>query len=363
MANVNKVVRLALSDAGATAALGVNLTNAEITSKTEAGAQGLLVRGSLGVTGICHDYSGNIYVTDLYTHSILKIDEGGRISIFAGHPGESGDTLATTDIRTARFNDPRGIACDRSGNIFVADTGNNKIKVINDRGVSLLAGSTSGMTDGAGTSAQFKTPYDVAVDHAGRVYVADTGNHAVRKIDNNGYVTTLAGSGSAGDGENVRGSNTIATFSSPQALSVDRQGDVLVLDTGNYKIKKIVSRGWVYLLSGNGFTGVGLGSGPTAALPTQTWSYTCNYNELISCDVDESGNLYVIDQGNDSYPVSRLIKVDDNGRPGVIADFNGTLSDRYVDGVACTPGQKLLVTISSTNEDLSSSESSSSSSS
>lgn len=368
----NKVVRFALSDSGATAALGVNLTNAEITAKTEAGVQGLLLKGSYGVHGICHDYSGNMYVTDLYRHCILKIDEGGRISIFAGYPGISGDTLATTDLRDARFNDPRGIACDRSNNIYVADTGNNKIKVINSKGVSVLAGSTAGNVDATGTSAKFNQPYDVAVDHAGRIYVADNGNNSVRKIETNGKVITLAGDGSVGDSENVRASKHISTFNAPEGVTVDREGNVYVLDTGNYKIKKIVPRGWVYLLSGSGVAGRGLGTSPY-------YGYTSSYGKLVSCDVDESGNLYVLDQGvlyheagssssssssegEDTELSTRLIKVDYSGRPGVIADFSATSSSHIVDGVMCTPGQKLLVTISELNEDLSTSSSSSSSS-
>ena len=111
MVAINKVVRLALSDAGLTAALGINLTNTEVAAKREAGIQGLLLRGSVAVGGICHDFSGNMYITDWYRHCILRIDEGGEISVFSGLPGTSGDVLATSDIRDARYNDPRGIVC------------------------------------------------------------------------------------------------------------------------------------------------------------------------------------------------------------------------------------------------------------
>jgi len=360
MVAINKVIRLALSDAGSTAALGVNLTNDEITAKQEAGIQGLLLKGSVAVGGVCHDYSGNIYVTDWYRHCILKIDEGGRISIFSGLPGTSGDVLATTDIRDARYNDPRGIVCDKSGNIYVADKGNSKIKIINSKGVNVLAGSSVGNVDGNGSTAKFNKPYGIAVDKAGTVYVADTGNHSLRRVRPNGDVLTLAGSGTAGDSENVQGNNYTNTFSSPEDLTVDPQGNVYILDTGNVKIKKYTVNGWVYLHSGTGVAGNSLG---TASAST-TYAYTCTYETLVSCDADESGNIYVIDNGNNGRGnATRLVKVDYNGRPGNVANFGATTSNLIVNAVMCTPGQKLLVTISNSGEDNSSSSSMDSSSS
>jgi len=347
----NRVVRFALSDAGATAALGVNLTNAEVLAKREAGATGLLARGGTAVFGICHDYSGNMYVTDSVQHCVLRIDEGGRISIFAGLPGTAGDVLGVN--ASARFNTPKGIVCDRSGNVFVADSENNKIKIIAGGSVNTVAGSSKGNVNGVGPAAKFNNPVDVAVDKAGTLYVADLGNHSLRRIKD-GAAITIAGNGTAGDAENVLASSSTATFSSPEGVTVDASGNVYVLDNANRKIKKVVPNGWVYLLSGSGAQGRSLGT-------QYNESYTCSYDNLVSCDVDESGNLYVIDLGTVSVTDTRLIKVDYNGKPGVIAEFSATNDNLIVRNVMCTPGQKILITSATTVGEYSSSSSSSSS--
>jgi len=345
MASLNQVVRLALSDLGATPVLGVTLTTAEIAAKLEAGPIGLLFRGSTAVGGVCHDYSGNIYVTDYAQHCVLKIDEGGRISIVAGLPGTAGNNSALMNVAalSARFNGPQGICCDKSGAIYVADTDNHQIRVIKGGRVSLLAGDgaqVSGFVDGVGAAAKFHSPTDVAVDKSGTVYVADAGNHAIRKIINGSQVLTISGninavSGTDADAENVRASKYIPCFRDPYNIAVDLNGDVYVLDTGNRKIKKITKNGWVYLLSGSGVNGRSLGTTP----------YNCSYNILGGCDCDESGNLYVLDVGTSNLYGGRLLKVDYRGIPSVIAEFDGSTSDHYMQDVCCSPGQKIFVCV------------------
>jgi len=350
---LNRVVRFALSDAGATPAAGINVTDAEVAAKREAGAIGLAIRGSFGVYGICHDWSGNMYVADALRHIILRIDEGGRISIFAGYPSVAGDVLGANN--DARFNGPKGVACDKSGNIYVADSGNNKIKVITGGTVRLVAGSTAGLVDGVGSAAQFKNPVSVAVDRSGILYVADENNHAIRKIRNGGDVLTIAGNGTAGDSENVEANGQTATFSSPKSVAVDAAANIYVLDTGNKKIKKIVPKGWVYLHSGSGVQGDSLGTSPS-------WGYTCQYDDLADCDCDESGNLYVIDLETGLRSGSRIVKVDYDGRPGNVVDFNTSQSnDLLLKGIMCSPGQKIFVTITDATINSSSSSSSTSS--
>ena len=138
----NSILRLTLSEIASSAATGVNLTNADVVAKLEAGPTGLLAKGSTSIGGICTDNSGNIYVSDMDQHVILKVDEGGRISVYAGEAGTSGrnGTLTKVAALTARFNTPKGLACDASGNVYVADSGNNQVRVIHQGYVSHLEG-------------------------------------------------------------------------------------------------------------------------------------------------------------------------------------------------------------------------------
>jgi sugar lactone lactonase YvrE len=186
--------------------------------------------------GITIDGSGNIYVAGL-SSTVKKIYSNGLIQTFAGIYGQSGNLDGTGSA--ARFNHPNCVAADVNGNIYIADTDNNLIRKMTPNGlVSTFAGTgVQGAADGAASTATFYYPSGIAVDGVGNVYVSDIGDNIIRKITSSGFVTTIAGNGTAGSSNGV-GKN--AGFSNPTDIAVNREGTLLyVADRGNNIVRKI----------------------------------------------------------------------------------------------------------------------------
>jgi sugar lactone lactonase YvrE len=209
-------------------------------------------------SGTAVDAQGNVYVTDSFNHLIRKITPAGVVSTYAGSGalGFNGGTATT-----AQFYSPNGIATDVAGNVYVSDLGNNAIYKITSSGtVTILAGSgTAGYVNGTGATAAFNAPQGLVADASGNVYVADQGNNRIRKITSAGVVSTLAGTGSGG---NINGDGTTATFNRPYGLAIDATGNLYVTDQGNYAVRKVTSSGVVSTLVGNSVT-TGLLNTPT----------------------------------------------------------------------------------------------------
>jgi len=186
------------------------------------------------------DRAGNIYVADTTNNRIRRISPEGEVTTLAG-PLESGYAAGYADgpAAEALFQGPRSVAVDEAGNVYVADTGNHCIRVISPAGqVSTLAGAPEpGYEDGQGTAARFNFPSGIAVDTKGNLYVADTANHRVRKVTPESVVTTLAGNGTPG---NADGPALQAQFRAPEGVAVDANGNVIVADTGNNRIRKVI---------------------------------------------------------------------------------------------------------------------------
>jgi uncharacterized protein YjiK len=224
--------------------------------------------------GVAVDAAGNIYIADSFNHLVRKTTPAGVTTTFAGAGtlGFSGGTLTT-----AQFYSPQGLAFDGSGNLYVADQGNNAIYKVTTTGtVTILAGTgLAGYINGAGAVARFNAPQGVATDAAGNVYVADRGNNMVRKITTAGVVSTFAGTGAytLADGDGP----TVAAFNRPTGVAVDAAGNVYVTDQGNTALRKITTAGVVSTLIGNITT--------TALL-----------NSLSGIALDAQGNMYLTDQ-------------------------------------------------------------------
>ena len=197
------------------------------------------------------DAADNLYVADQNDHTIRKITPGGSVTTLAGTPPLIGSTDGVG--AAARFAFPIAVSNpDASGNVYVADGGNNAIRKITPGAVvSTFAGRPNiGSADGLPTVARFYTPRGMAVDIDGNAYVADTNNHTIRKIAPGGTVSTLAGL--AGIPGSTDGLGSGARFSSPNDLVVDHDGNVYVADTGNLKVRKITSGGLVTTIAGSG---------------------------------------------------------------------------------------------------------------
>lgn len=200
----------------------------------------------------------------------LSLDSGFRlkVSTLAGTELQSG--LINSTVSSAKFNNPAGLARDSQGNVFVADSGNHCIRMISADGVvSTIAGSADyGFRDGPGAIARFAFPSAVALGPDGNLYVSDTNNTAIRKltrpaVDGAGWsVTTLAGTNSAGFFD---GSGGAARFSSPQGLALDADGNVYVADAGNHRIRRITPLGSVSTYAGGGSSGYVDGAATSAA--------------------------------------------------------------------------------------------------
>ncbi|MCA1814882.1 MAG: gluconolaconase [Acidobacteria bacterium] len=204
-----------------------------------------------------------------------------RVSTVAGDgaPGVRDDANASR----ARFADPFGVAVDAQGNVFVSDGGaSNRIRMVTPQGaVSTVAGGEENFDDGAGASAAFNTPSGLALDADGNLYVADTGNNRIRKVARDGAVTTVAGDGAAGfrDGRAAE-----AEFDAPVGVAVDKSGNVFVADTYNDRIRVVSTQGDVKTLAGGNAPGYADGDASSARLDTPTGIAVAANGDLFVAD-------------------------------------------------------------------------------
>jgi sugar lactone lactonase YvrE len=269
--------------------------------------------------GIAVAVDGTIYISDGGGSNLIRrITPAGHVSTVAGGQRGFADGAGTE----ARFDTPSALAIDAAGHLYVADTGNNAIRRVTPDGVvSTVAGTgVAGYRDGPAARAQFNGPIGVAVDRAGRIVVADTYNDRIRAIDSDGTVSTLAGSGHPGLAD---GRGAEARFASPGGVAVDAAGTVHVADTGNSQIRTIDAAGFVLTT-------------PIAGAPLY---------QPVGIAVGPAGEVYVTDERG------RIVRLETNGSASTVAGSTPGFEDgagrtarfRSPTGVAVTDGDRLVV--------------------
>jgi len=230
---------------------------------------------------------GSLLVADTGNHMLRRVAMNGAVTTYAGLAGTPGNTNGT--LAEARFRSPLGLNRDAAGNVWVADSGNHTIRRITPAGlVETVAGIPDawGWTDGAAASAKFNGPVDVAVAMDGRVFISDGFNHVIRCLGTNGVVTTVAGHGGAADWVDGRG--TQARFWNPAGLALDHAGMLYVADSRNHVIRKVTPDGQVATVSGLG----------RAAGQTDGVNRAGRYFNPYGLAFDAAGNLVVSDSYN-----------------------------------------------------------------
>jgi sugar lactone lactonase YvrE len=217
--------------------------------------------------GIAVDPAGNLFIADTGNSRVLKVTVDGVVRIVAGNGrlGYSGDGGQAT---SASLNAPTGIAVDAAGNLYIADLFNNRVRKVTTDGV-IRAVAGSGIPGFAGdggpaASALLNNPYGVAVDASGSLYIADRGNNCIRKVAADGSISTIAGNGTfgfSGDG----GPAFSAQLNSPIGVALDAAGNIFIADTGNDRVREIASDGVIRTVAGNGAFGFSGDGGPATS--------------------------------------------------------------------------------------------------
>ena len=249
--------------------------------------------------GVALDGAGNIYIADTSNHRIRKVTPDGVISTAAG-TGTLGFSGDNGPAASARLNAPSGVALDGAGNLYIADTSNHRIrKVTPDGMISTVAGGGTALGDnGPAASAQLFDPFDVALDGAGNLYIADASNDRIRKVTPDGVISTVAGTGTFGfSGDN--GPAASARLYDPNGVALDGAGNLYIADTSNDRIRKVSSAGVISTVAGGG-TALG-DNGPAAS---------AQLNVPAGLTFDCAGNLYIADFSN-----HRVRKVTALGKP------------------------------------------------
>lgn len=256
----------------------------QISEGTVSTIEGGIIPELAKLQGLALDEAGNLYVSDSHSHKIFKISTEGEVSVYAGNT--AGD--ANGNAAEAQFFNPKGLVFDGQGNLFVADAGNHKIKKIASNGtVSTVAGSTEGDAEGSEEDAKFKHPMGLTIDGEGNLYVTDWELHKVKKVTPDGYVSDLAGS----VGGYADGTGYFAEFAYPAHIKIAPDGFLYVAEQG-------------YSGGLSGIRKISLDGETTTYAGTTELDHVdgtllqSKFNKPIGIAIDSMGNMYIADQGN-----------------------------------------------------------------
>jgi alpha-tubulin suppressor-like RCC1 family protein/sugar lactone lactonase YvrE len=257
--------------------------------------------------GLTVDAAGTVYFADNYNHRVRAITADGMIQSVAGGgvAGFGGDGAAASG---ANLDSPSGVTVDTSGSLYIADTYNHRIRMVDPGGVIMtVAGTGSGGYGGDGglaTNAMIDSPWGVALDVDGNIYFSDMANHRVRKINiDSGIISTIAGNGNAGYfGDNLVA--TLAQLNDPRGIAVDNAGNIFIADTGNHSIRKVTAAGIISTVAGTGTAGYFGDGGPATAAQLM-------YPRGVSLS---GGSIYIADTEN-----SRVRKISPDGTISTVA--------------------------------------------
>ena len=243
------------------------------------------------ITGVAVDKYGSVYIADKSNQRIRKVDTIGIITTIAGTgiASYNGDNIIAT---TAQLNNPRGVAIDTKGNVYIADQANERIRKIDTQGIitTVIGNGTIGFSgdNGQATLAQLNNPYSLAIDRIGNIYVCDVDNQRIRKIDTTGIITSVAGNGTGG----YSGDNEIATtaaLNEPIGVATDTNGNIYIADGWNNRIRLVNNMGIINTIVGTGASGFA-GDGNPAILATLYLPY--------GIAISKTGSIYIADNGN-----------------------------------------------------------------
>ncbi len=298
------------------------------------GAQGYFGNGGQATAaeiflpyGVAADNSGDFFIADEYNNVIREVNSFGIIYNVAGNhsTGYSGDGGSAL---SAELTFPTGVSIDASGRIYIADYGNSAIRMVNTSGIiSSIAGFNFRGYSGDGgpaTAAELYYPYDVQKDASGNIYIADTYNNVIRKINTSGIISTIAGNYASGHGYSGDGGPaSTAELGHPVSISIDVYGKIYIADLDNYVVRMVDNSGIIHTVAGNHIGGFsGDGGQATAAEIKQPWAIT----------VDASDNIFITDAGN-----GRIRKVNSTG---IITTISGTnLNGHSGDGGPATAAE------------------------
>jgi sugar lactone lactonase YvrE len=261
------------------------------------------------------DKFGNIFISDSTNYRIRKVTSAGVISTAAGTGtrGFSGDGGAAT---AAQFNLPMGLAIDGSAALYITDLNNERVRKLTPDGVlnTITGNGTPGLTGDGGPaiSAELNTPYGIAIDGAGNVFIADTNNHCIRKVAPDGTISTVVGQGGIAGFSGDGGQALYAQLNFPAGVAVDGAGDLFIADTNNNRIRMVNVAGIITTVAGTGTGGFRGDGGPA----TSAW-----FSQPRRLTVDAAGNIFVVDTGN--HRIRELIPAKQTSATFSIADAGG----------------------------------------